>query len=110
MTGGVRIWEWRTGKLVTPPHSIGSGEMLSLAVTPDGQYVVVGGRYMDALQVIHLGDLSPRHELDADDLCTWAELLSGQRVHEGGVADLTAEEWLERWRAFRRRQPAYPRW
>ncbi len=70
--------------------------------------LVVGG-FLNALQVIHLGDLSARNELDADDLCTWAELVSGQRVHEGGgVTNLTADEWLQRWRAFRRRHPANP--
>jgi WD40 repeat protein len=110
LTGGadktLRVWEWRTGKPVTPPRPMG-GEVGSLAVTPDGNYVVAGGRSMDALQVIHLGDLSPRHELDADDLCAWAELVSGQQVHGGGVTNLTPAKWLERWRAFRRRHPTY---
>jgi hypothetical protein len=33
-----------------------------------------------------------------------ARLLAGQRLHEGGGAvNLSAAEWLERWRAFARR-------
>jgi len=61
-----------------------------------------------ALEVIHLDDVAEDRELDADDLCLWAELLSGQHVHEGGgVTNLTAEEWLERWQAFHRRHPRF---
>jgi WD40 repeat protein len=102
----LRVWDWRTGKPVTPPLATG-GAGLSLGITPNGQYAVVGG-LMDALKVVHLGDLSERVELAPDDLYTWAELVSGQHVQEGGgVASLTAEEWLERWRAFRRRHPDY---
>jgi WD40 repeat protein/serine/threonine protein kinase len=106
--GTMRVWESRTGKPVTPPRFTGRGSTaLGLAITPDGQYVVAGG-WTDALQVIHLGDLSARNELDADDLCTWAELVAGQRVQEGGgVTNLTDKEWLDRWRAFRQRHPDY---
>jgi WD40 repeat protein len=102
----LRVWEWRTGKPLTPPLAL-SGFGWSLDVTPEGSHAVVGG-FGKALNVFHLGDLSARNELDADDLCTWAELSSGQWVHErGGVTNLTAEEWLERWREFRRRHPDY---
>jgi hypothetical protein len=40
-----------------------------------------------------------------DDLCTFAELAAGQRVYEGGLAGLTSDEWLSRWRTFRKRHP-----
>jgi WD40 repeat protein len=104
----MRIWEWQTGKPVTPPLATG-GFVLNLGVTPDGQYAVVGG-YMDALKVFDLGYLSAPNELDGDDLCAWGELVSGQRIQEGGgVTNLTAEEWLQRWRAFRQRHPEYPK-
>jgi WD40 repeat protein/serine/threonine protein kinase len=101
----MRVWEWTTGKAVTPPLPTG-GHSLSLAVTPDGDYAVVGG-LMNGLPVFHLGDLSAPAVLDPDDLCTWGELLSGQRVEGSGVTNLPAEEWLERWRQFRSRQPTY---
>jgi WD40 repeat protein/serine/threonine protein kinase len=105
--GAMRVWERRTGKLAMPPRFTGRGRTaVGLAVTPDGNYTVAGG-WTDALQIIHLGDLSARSELDAADLCTWAELASGQRVQEGGVTNLTVGEWLERWREFRRRHPDY---
>jgi WD40 repeat protein len=104
--GVLKIWEWRTGKLVCPPLALG-GAGLSLAVTPDGSRVTCGG-FMNALSVFHLGDWLAPAALEPDDLCVWGELVSGQRVEAGGgVTNLTAEEWLERWRGFRQRHPDY---
>jgi WD40 repeat protein len=101
-----RAWDWRTGNPVTPPLPVG-GHALSLAVTPDGKHAVVGG-FLDALVVLDLGDLALGHsDVDTDALCLGAELLTGQRLHEGGgTVNLSADEWLDRWRAFRRRSPA----
>jgi WD40 repeat protein len=96
-----RVWDWRTGKPITPPISTGGGS-LSVAVTPDGRHAVVGG-FQETLAVLDLGDLAPP-ALDPGSLCRWAELLSGQRLHEGGgTVNLSAAEWLDRWRASGRR-------
>jgi WD40 repeat protein/serine/threonine protein kinase len=104
----LRVWEWRTGKPVTPRLATG-GAVLSLDITPDGGHAVVGG-FMDSLKIFTLGDLFLPRELDADDLCTWAELVCGRRVRDGGgVTNLTGKEWLQRWRDFRKRHPAYPK-
>jgi hypothetical protein len=72
-------------------------------VTPDGRHAAVGG-LLTALAVLDLGELSgPAVEPSA--LCLWAELLAGQRLHEGGgTVNLSAAEWLDRWRAFRRHE------
>src|SRR5208337_2797667 len=44
---------------------------------------------------------------DLDALRLRAELLAGQQIHEGGgTVNLSASEWLDRWRAFRRRSAA----
>ena len=95
--GTVRVWDWRTGKPVTPPLTIGD-EPESLAVTPDGKHVVVGGS-QPSLAVLDLGELG-RTDSDPAALCRWAELLAGQRLHEGGgTVKLSADEWLDRWRA-----------
>ncbi len=75
---------------------------MSIAVTPDGKYTVVGG-FGGALAVLDLGELS-RADADPGALCLWAELLTGQRLHEsGGTVNLSAAEWLDRWRVFARR-------
>jgi WD40 repeat protein len=100
--GTARAWDWRTGKPVTPPLTI-EGEPLSIAVTPDGRHAVVGGSQKD-LVVLDLSGLAPHEDdADTDGLCRWAELLDGQRLHEGGgTVNLSAAEWLDRWRAYRR--------
>jgi WD40 repeat protein len=104
--GVLRIWEWRTGKPVCPPLALG-GAGLSLVVSPDGKRVAVGG-FMKELPVFHLDDWLAPAALGPDDLCVWGEIVAGQRVEDGGgLTNLTAEEWLERWRDFRRRRPDY---
>jgi WD40 repeat protein len=104
--GSLKVWEWRTGKLVCPPLAAGS-VVLSLAVTPDGRRVACGG-FMNELSVFSLDDrlASAPAPLKPDDLCVWGEIVSGQRIEPGGgVTNLTAEEWLKRWQAFRQRSP-----
>jgi hypothetical protein len=104
--GVLKIWEWRTGKPVCPPLALG-GAGLSLAVTPDGQRVACGG-FLSALPVFHLDVWLAPAPLGTDDLCVWAEILSGQRVEDGGgVTNLMAEEWLHRWSDFHRRHPEW---
>src|SRR5262249_18515298 len=98
--GTARAWDWRTGKPGTPPLTFG-GNPMCLAVAPDGQPTVVGG-FGGALAVLDLGELA-RAEADPNGLCLRAELLAGQRLHEGGgTVNLSAAEWLDRWRAFAR--------
>jgi hypothetical protein len=70
-------------------------------VTPDGRHVVVGGARTE-LAVLALGELS-RGDDDPEALCLWAELLATQRLHEGGgTVNLSAAEWLDRWRDFKK--------
>jgi WD40 repeat protein len=102
--GVLKIWEWRTGKPVCPPLALG-GAGLTLAVTPDGRRAVVSG-FLKELPVFHLEDWLAPAALEADGLCLWGEIVSGQRIEDGGgVINLTAEEWLQRWQASRRRPP-----
>jgi WD40 repeat protein len=101
--GTARVWEWRTGKPITPTLSTGDGS-LGVVVTPDGKHAVVSG-FHNALTVLDLGELAPTTG-DPEALCRWAELLAGQRLHEGGgTVNLSADEWLDRWRAYRGRSP-----
>ena len=98
--GTARAWDWRTGKAVTPPLRIG-GELLSIVATRDGRHAVVGGGH-GMLAVLDLGGLAAAAGAP-DLLCLSAELAVGQRLHEGGgTVNLSADEWIERWRRFRR--------
>jgi hypothetical protein len=82
---------------------------LSIAVTPDGRYAVLGGSQHD-LVVLDLSGLAPHgDDADTDGLGLWAERLAGQRLHKGGgTVKLSAAEWLDRWRAWL--LPSRARW
>jgi WD40 repeat protein/tetratricopeptide (TPR) repeat protein len=102
--GTARVWEWHTGQPVTPGRPVGGWGWRAL-VTPAGDYAVVAGE-APALAALHLADPAEPDDLDLDDLCLLGEVVSGQRIQEGSdVAALTAEEWLQRWDAFRQRHP-----
>jgi hypothetical protein len=102
--GTARVWDWRTGKPVTPSLTI-QGEPLSLAVTPNGKHVIVGGG-QTMLAVLDLGELAQTHSEPAT-LCLRAELLAGQQLHQGGgTVNLSAAEWIDRWRIFREQSSA----
>jgi hypothetical protein len=97
-----RVWDWRSGIPLTPPLPV-PGKALSVTITPDGKHAIIGG-FVNALDVVNLEDLFTEDRLNSEDLVIWAELISGQRLHEGGgVTNLTASEWLQRWQTFRQR-------
>jgi len=109
----VRVWECPSGKPVTPLQYLGSPGG-PLAITPDGRFLLIyGGKSFQVRDVSYLAE-DRYADWSADDLCLWAELLSSQRLVEGGDAtNLPAPEWLERWRQFRAAHPdwpPFPRW
>src|SRR5262249_32404322 len=102
-----RVWSRHTGKPVTPPWSLGKGRWVwNSLVTPEGNYAILAGSAA-SLSVVDLGDLGAGKELDVDDLCELGEILSGQRLQDGDVEGLTAQDWLGRWRNFRERHPEH---
>jgi WD40 repeat protein len=104
----LRAWEFPGGKPVTPakPLDFLGG---SLDITPNGRFLIVEG---DKNFEIHdLADLADPGlaSLSPDDLCLWGELVSGQRLVEGGSAtNLTGAEWFQRWQRFRAAHPDAP--
>jgi WD40 repeat protein len=102
--GTVRAWDWRTGKPITPPLPIGA-LFMGIAVTPARRHAVVAG-LNNSLTVLDVSALATT-AVDPAALCRWAELLAGQQLHEGGgTVNLSADEWLQRWRAYREQSPA----
>jgi WD40 repeat protein len=105
--GTVGAWDRRTCKPVTPQLPLGE-----VASTID---VARGGRLVVAscLRNLRAWDWSawsaPGPEEGPDARCRWAELLSLKTsVVGGGIVSLTPDEWLERWRDRRSRQPPSP--
>jgi len=100
--GTLRVWGTATGEPVAPPVPLG-GKGLTLDVTPDGRFAVASG-FSKYVTVADLAGLTMPARGDADELDLRAELVSNQRITpSGGLAYLTTEEWLARWREHRRR-------
>src|SRR5262249_36279322 len=101
-----RVWEWHTGRPLTPSLPVGhEGGALAVLVSPDGSRVIVSG-FTGGIHLFDLAALDRADHLHRGGGWPWGELLSGQRIQEGGnVSNLTATEWLQRWRDLRTRRP-----
>src|SRR5262249_43284127 len=102
--GKVRMWEFTTGKPVSPIFYLGKGSAHTLAISPDGDRALTAVG-LPALAWIDLSPLSASDNQDLDDLCALAEMAAGQRIQDGDLVGLTSDEWLARWRTFRLRHP-----
>jgi WD40 repeat protein len=100
-----RISDAATGRPVAPPVKLG-GMGLSLDVSPDGRWAVMGG-FTTRLTVLDLEAITRPADGTPDQLLRWAELMAGRRIDaHGGVVNLTADEWRDRWEEYRRGLPA----
>jgi WD40 repeat protein len=99
--GTLRVWGAATGEPVAPPIPLG-GKGLTLDITPDGRFAVASG-FSKHVTLADLAGLTIPIDGEADSLDLQAELASNQQITpSGGLAYLTTEEWLQRWRAHRR--------
>ncbi|YCM44620.1 serine/threonine-protein kinase [Verrucomicrobiaceae bacterium 227] len=110
VTGGhdgvVRFWDPRTGMGVCPELKFG-GIVLGLDV-PSGsnRLLITGGKY--EMEVVDLELALRQPQLDAENALLLAEIDAGAAVHSGGgLTILTSEQWLSKWREFRRRLPGF---
>jgi hypothetical protein len=96
-----RIWDTSDGKPMAPAIPVGSLN-LAAAVDPNGNFVLFSGGTYRTMRCFSLADLRRPDALSLDNLCLRCELIAGQRIDSaGGVSNLTADEWLERWRVLR---------
>ena len=108
--GTARVWESLTGRPVTPPLPVGAMAW-SLAISPDGRWLTVGGHgfHHPGIPVFDLQDLSQDSRIKPDELQGWSELVACQRIHEtGNIENLSGDEWLARWKAFRHLRTEQP--
>lgn len=99
--GDFEVWDWRhrqrlqpTERLFRDPCFCWNG-MRSLVLSPDGRLVAVGGGYQ--LHVVSMAPLDATDLSPAQDLVTEAEVLSHLRLENGVIANLTFDEWFQRW-------------
>jgi eukaryotic-like serine/threonine-protein kinase len=104
--GQISVWETTLGKMVAPVRRL-PDMVYQLALTKNGAHVVAAGR----IDPMHAFDINewirpPDTRLPHDELRLLGEILSNQRVHDGGAAtSLSRDQWFERWREFRSRFP-----
>jgi WD40 repeat protein len=95
--GPVDAWDLASGRRALPSQPLDEGSVGSVAVSADGRHglacLVEGGLF--ALDLTDLVDPDPR---PTDELVRLAELASGQRVLDGDLVGLTANDWLARYR------------
>jgi WD40 repeat protein len=107
--GLVEVWDWRSGTRLLPSRQLALTEdaywtgLRQIRISPDGRLAAVSGR--PAVHVLSLAALSPPGDWSDRDLTEWGELIAHQRFHQNGLTNLTGDEWLARWRAFRGRHP-----
>jgi WD40 repeat protein len=111
--GSVRLWDSFSGKPISTLLRWSLGDQSSvlarhISLSPDGRYSLVAfaNEFLGHLDLSNLLDRNSR-ELDLDDASLIAEIISGRRIAESGHVNLTTEEWLNSWRAIRRKLPSY---
>ena len=109
----IQLWELTTGRRVAPPVRLGFIEGASshkLSMTPDGQRVLVcftGSTTSNGmhLAVVDLAALLSPPSTPTADLALLAELATSRHIELGDLSGLTNEQWSERWKLLRERNP-----
>ena len=105
--GKIKFWDRRTGMMIRPPLQR-NGWVLELQTTPDAHTLVAGGYLEGNIELMSLNELLPTPDLPAEDARLLSEIDADAEVHPGGgLAPLTPQAWLKKWREFRERQPYY---
>ena len=107
--GQLTAWDATIGKMMAPSCRM-PNMVYQLSLSSSGSHVIASGklapiRHFEWGQWIRQADT----QLDREDVKLLGEILSSQRVHEGGVAtSLTSAQWIERWEKFRTKYPQHP--
>lgn len=112
--GTVQSWDATTGLAIGPKLKVSEFPPVSrrpivprqrlypeqLCTTADGETLVVSG-LVGEIALLPLDLYNQEQREDLSELRLWAELLSGQMLHEGGgVTYLTTNEWIAKWRRY----------
>lgn len=100
--GMVQFWDWRHAKRLSPPvhvatksrHQLKGGHQLT--VSNDSRRMLVYGNPRIALY--NLEDFVSDDAVSPEAALRWAEVVS-QRTVDDGFANLTSDQWLQRWNA-----------
>ncbi len=107
--GQITAWDASLGKMIAPARQM-PGMVYQLSHSSTSPRVIASGgikpmRSFDWTQWIP----DPDTQLSREDVRLLGEILSSQRVHEGGAATrLTSAEWIGRWKKFQEKHPDGP--
>ena len=104
MENALQIWDWRTGKPLTPPRLLASAWGSQLCLTADKRHAVLGGAVDQSIHSLDLASWADGDDprFPAERLREIVEIFSGQKIVGGSsVVSLTSAEWINRWRSYR---------
>jgi len=105
--GKIKFWDRRTGMMIRPPVK-NDGWVLDLQLTPDARTLIACGLLKEGIELIDLRPALPAPDLAPADARLLAEIDADAEIHPGGgLAPLTPQAWLKKWREFRERCPRY---
>ena len=104
--GAVQVWELATGKPVSPPIRF-PYSVHTLALSSDGSRLFAVSEF--TVTSIDLAELISASATRTEDYTLLGELTSAQRIELGDVNGLTGDQWLERWKRFHQKNPAFDR-
>jgi WD40 repeat protein len=108
----VQAWDSLLGKPLTLSLLMRSRDGRELRLVSGNRQLAAFGYAAGRVRVFDLSPLADDnpHRLSPEQLQSWAEIQSMEKIHEGGVARLTTSEWLERWRKLQREKPDLATW
>jgi WD40 repeat protein len=114
----IHVWELTTGRRIAPPVRLQHLEGKSchtLEIAADGRRALVNfwgstpSTKSRDLAVVDLEALLSPSSAPAADLALLAELATSQRIEVGDLSGLTTDQWQQRWKLLRERNPALVR-
>jgi WD40 repeat protein len=108
----LHLWELTTGKPVAPPLAIAPTAVDQRApayveLSPDSKRAFASFPRTSALAQIQLAEFLVEPDLATEDFRLLAELATAKRIELGDESGLTGEQWLERWKRFRKKLPGF---
>jgi WD40 repeat protein len=112
VSGTLHVWELTTGKPVAAPVPLATAAEANRVVayaslSPDGRRAYGSVPLFNSLTQISLARLLSEPDMPTEDLVLLGELASARHIALGDEASMDSEQWLERWRQFRRHQPDF---
>ena len=100
--GTSRIWNWSSGRLMTPELREQQGEkVLYCAVSSGDERIALSG-FTDKAVIFDVESFTSPSDFSAERALVVSELIAGQRLTPAGSIKLTTDEWIAGFEYYRR--------